>query len=350
MNKPERIVAALNGKTPDVVPYMYNTMMKGIQERIVGHSIAEPTVTGMNITGWLGGLEEQPEVDPVLTAVPETALKLGMDAIQIQVLPPLFVDKVVSGGEACVAGGRLTSHEALKKAKLPDPDDEALMNKISGMIDEYKGDFTMGARVRLGASSTIMSMGMEAIAYSLADEDGLLQSVIEMYTDWSERLLKNLCELDFDFVWAFDDIAYTTGLMFSPEIFRNFFKQPMKKAASAISLPWIFHSDGDYSAVLDDIIDIGASAIHPIEKESMDYLWLKEKYGDKLCLVGNIDIDYTLSKGTVEEVDEEVRQRISELGPGGGYIICDSNSVPDFCRAENIIAMSQAVHKYRSIY
>ena len=80
-------------------------------------------------------LEEQPEVDPVLTAVPETALKLGMDAIQIQVLPSLFVDKVVSGGEACVAGGRLTSHEALKKAKLPDPDDEALMNKISGMID-----------------------------------------------------------------------------------------------------------------------------------------------------------------------------------------------------------------------
>ena len=350
MNKPERIVTALKGKTPDVVPYMYNTMMKGIQERIVGHSITEPTVTGMNITGWLGTTDEQPEIKPVLTAVPKTANMLGMDAIQIQVLPPLFVDKVVSGGEACVAGGRLTSHEALGKAHLPDPDDEALMSKISGMIDKYKGDFAMGARVRLGASSTIMSMGMEAIAYSLADEDGLLQSVVEMYTDWSRRLLKNLCELDFDFVWAFDDISYTTGLMFSPDVFRNFFKQPMKKTASAISVPWIFHSDGDYSAVLDDIIDIGASAIHPIEKESMDYLWLKEKYGKKLCLVGNIDIDYTLSKGTPQEVDAEVKQRISELGPGGGYIICDSNSVPNFCKAKNIIAMSEAVHKYRNIY
>ncbi len=350
MNKPERIVAALNGKTPDVVPYMYNTMMRGIQERIVGHSIIAPTVTGMNITGWLGGTEEKAEIEPVLTTVPATAKMLGMDAIQIQVLPPLFVDKVVSCGEACVAGGQLTSYEALEKAQLPDPDDEALMKKISGMIDRYKGDFAMGARVRLGASSTIMSMGMEAIAYSLADEDGLLQSVIDMYTGWSERLLKNLCELDFDFVWAFDDIAYTTGLMFSPNVFRNFFKQPMKKAASAISVPWIFHSDGDYSAVLEDIIDIGASAIHPIEKESMDYLWLKENYGKSLCLVGNIDIDYTLSKGTPQEVDAEVKQRISELGPGGGYIICDSNSIPDFCKAENIIAMSEAVHRYRDLY
>jgi uroporphyrinogen decarboxylase len=171
-----------------------------------------------------------------------------------------------------------------------------------------------------------------------------------MYTNWSGKLLKNLCELGFDFVWAFDDIAYTTGLMFSPDVFRGYFKQPMKKAASSISVPWIFHSDGDYSAVLDDIIDIGASAIHPIERESMDYLWLKENYGKKLCLVGNIDINYTLSKGSVKEVEEEVKARISELGPGGGYIICDSNSVPDFCKAENITAMSQAVHKYRNIY
>ena len=350
MNKQQRVTTALKGEIPDVVPYMYNTMMKGIQERIAGHSINEPTVTGMNITGWLGSLEEKPLVEPALTVVPDVAAKLGMDALQIQILPPLFVDKVISGEEACVAGGRLTSLEALSKAKLPDPDDEALMNSISEMIDRYKGDFAVGARVRLGASSTIMSMGLEAISYSIADEDGLLQGVLDMYTNWSGKLLKNLCELGFDFVWAFDDIAYTTGLMFSPGVFREYFKNPMKKAASSITVPWIFHSDGDYSAVLDDIIDIGASAIHPIEKESMDYLWLKEHYGSRLCLVGNIDINYTLSKATLQEVDDEVKARINELGPGGGYIICDSNSVPDFCKAENIIAMSQAVHKYRNIY
>ena len=350
MNKPQRVTTALMGGVPDVVPYMYNTITKEIQERIIGHEIREPTITGLNMTGCLVTLEGEPYIEPVLSTVPEVAQFLGMDAIQIQVVPPLFVNSMVADGEACVSAGLLTSCDALKKAKLPDPDDENLLGKIKEMIGRYKGDFAMGARIRLGASSTIMSMGMEAIAYSMADEDGLLEYVIDMYTSWSKRFVSNLCELDFDFIWAFDDIAYTTGMMFSPQVFRDYFKAPMKEAASAITKPWIFHSDGDYSLVLDDIIDIGARAIHPIEQGSMDTAWLHENYGDKLCLVGNIDIDYTLSKGTVEEVDAEVKMRIEQLGKNGGYIIADSNSIPNFCKAENVIAMSKAVHKYRDIY
>ena len=156
--------------------------------------------------------------------------------------------------------------------------------------------------------------------------------------------------MDFDFFWAFDDIAYTSNMLISPKMFREIFKENMKKAASAISKPWIYHSDGNYQAVLDDIIEIGASGIHPIEKASMDARWLKENYGGRLCLVGNIDIDYTLSSGTEQEVGDEVRERIALLGPDGRYIISDSNSIPDGCRAENVIAMSKAVESYRHIY
>jgi uroporphyrinogen decarboxylase len=171
-----------------------------------------------------------------------------------------------------------------------------------------------------------------------------------MYTDWSKKLFKNLCEMDFDFFWTFDDIAFTTGPMFAPSVFRKHFKEGLKEAAAAITKPLIFHSDGNYQVLLDDIIDIGAKAIHPIERESMDHIWLKENYGKRLCLVGNIDINYTLTQGSIEEVEAEVKARIEELGPGGGFIISDSNSIPDFCKTENIIAMSKAVQKYRHIY
>ena len=87
-----------------------------------------------------------------------------------------------------------------------------------------------------------------------------------------------------------------------------------------------------------------------IEPGTMDMNYLKTTYGGKLCLVGNIDINTTLSSGYPEEVDREVKEGIEQLGPGGGYIISDSNSVPYFCKAENIIAMSRAVEKYRYIY
>ena len=350
MNKPERIIAALTGDIPDKVPYMYNTVMKGIQERIVGHEINLPTVDGMNINGWIGPPSDTGKVVPSLTVVPEVADKLKMDAIQIQVLPPIYAEMRVGHGSAYVADGMIDSAETLSAIKMPDPDDNDLMRSIESMIEEYKGDFAMGARIRLGASPSLLSMGMENLSIFYAEEDETLQKTVEMYTDWSHRLNKNLSEMEFDFFWAFDDIAFISNMLISPEMFRDIFKENMRKAASSITKPWIYHSDGNYQAVLDDIVDIGAYGIHPIEKASMDTRWLKENYGDKLCLIGNIDINHTLTSGTEQEVFSEVKECISLLGPNGRFIVSDSNSIPDDCSSENIIAMAKAVEKYGYIY
>ena len=102
--------------------------------------------------------------------------------------------------------------------------------------------------------------------------------------------------------------------------------------------------------LLDDIIDIGAYGIHPIERGSMDTRWLKETYGDKLCMVGNVDINYILKDAPLEEVDQEVKNCMDLLGKGGRYIISDSNSIPEWCTAQNVIEMGKAVEKYRYIY
>ena len=350
MNKPERIITALTGGTPDMVPYIYNTITREIQETIVDHKIPEPTIDGLNVTGWIGPPTECGQVIPSLTAIPEIAELLGLDSIQIQVLPPIYAGMEISDGNAYVKHGLIDSAEALKSIHMPDPDNERLLREIEEMIKRYKGDFAMGARIRLGASPSILSMGLENLAVFYADEDDTLIKTVEMYTEWSKRMNKNLSEMAFDFFWAFDDIAYTSNMLISPLMFREVFKENMKNAASTIKKPWIYHSDGNYQPVLDDIIEIGASGIHPFEKASMDMHWLKENYGDKLCLVGNIDIDYTLSFATEREVDDEVRERIELLGPGGRYIISDSNSIPAGCKAENILAMSKSVEKYRHIY
>lgn len=350
MNKKERVLTALNGNTPDMVPYMYNTVMSGVQEKIIGRKITTPVVDGMNITGWLGSINEKPEVIPSLTVEPEVAKILNLDAIGIQILPPLFVDTVTHDNTLSVSGGQIVDSKALKKVTMPDPDDEKLFRSIEEMIKLYKGDFALYARVRLGAASTILSMGMDNLSYCLVDDEDAVYGTIEMYTEWNKKLFKNLCELDFDFFWSFDDIAYGAGLLFSPSTFKKYFKPYMKSAASAIKRPFIFHSDGNLTSVLDDIIEIGASGLHPIEPGSMDHDWLKATYGDKICLIGNIDIDTVLTNGTPEKVDEEVKYRISQFGHGGGYIISDSNSVPDCCKPENVIAMSKAVEKYRYIY
>ena len=62
--------------------------------------------------------------------------------------------------------------------------------------------------------------------------------------------------------------------------------------------------------------------------------------------MGNIDLRYTLTRGTPEETDAEVRERIRLLGPGGGYIVSSANDIPSYCKPENLLAMSSAIQEY----
>jgi uroporphyrinogen decarboxylase len=97
---------------------------------------------------------------------------------------------------------------------------------------------------------------------------------------------------------------------------------------------------------MDDLLTLGMNGIHPIQPAAMDIKQIKAKYGSRVCILGNIDLDYTLTLGTPDEVDKEVKERIIAAGPGGGYIVTSANSLTDYCKTENVWAMAKAVKKY----
>jgi uroporphyrinogen decarboxylase len=99
--------------------------------------------------------------------------------------------------------------------------------------------------------------------------------------------------------------------------------------AREIKKPWIFHSDGNLFPILDGLVTLGMNAIHPVQPSAMDINQLKARYGDRVCIVGNIDLDYTLTRGTPEETEAEVKDRIEKVGKGGGYMISSANSITD---------------------
>lgn len=132
----------------------------------------------------------------------------------------------------------------------------------------------------------------------------------------------------------------------SPKVFREFFLPHMKEVAKTIKKPWVFHSDGNISLILDDLMELEMDALHPIQPDVMDIGEIKKKYGDRLCIIGNIDLHYTLTRGSPEEVDSEVKERILTAGPGGGYIISSAMTLADYCKTENVYAMSKAIQDY----
>ena len=78
----------------------------------------------------------------------------------------------------------------------------------------------------------------------------------------------------------------------------------------------------------------------------MDIGRLKQSYGKRLTLMGNIDCAQLLCEGTPEQVAEVTRRTIQAAAPGGGFVLTSSNSIHGGVRLENYMAMLETAHKY----
>ena len=91
---------------------------------------------------------------------------------------------------------------------------------------------------------------------------------------------------------------------------------------------------------------MGVNALHPLEPLAMDIEQVKGEYGNKLALLGNIDLGAVLAHGTPQEVIEDTKAHIQKLAPGGGYCLGSSNSVTRDVPIENYRAMIETVMIY----
>lgn len=334
MNSKERVLNALRLKPTDAVPFVETRVDPALQEALLGKGLHYPP----RITGTTN-----------LCRV-EINEMLGLDNFQVRFLPPIFAgSRNATGGESYDAPW-IRSREDLAKMVFPDPESPSLYHEAEAMIRAGGHRYAVGATLRSGISAVTMSMGLEGLSYALADAPDLVQTVLGRYADWAIAVSRHLKDIGVDFLWTADDMAYKTGPMFSPAAFQRVFKPRLKEFADAIKalgFPWIFHSDGNVLPLLDDLLEIGIDALHPIEPGAMDITEVKAQYGNRLCLVGNIDLHYTLTRGTTTEVEAEVRRRIETIGPGGGYMIGSANSLTSYCRLENVLAMAAAIAKYR---
>ena len=225
---------------------------------------------------------------------------------------------------------RPKDYEPVKQALRLLPDGMGLIVQLGGFF-EYPWQF----------------MGFELFSMSLADDPDLVSDLC----DWVKSALMNHFNALMDFegvsgIWLCDDIAYTEGLMVSPTFLRRHVFPNHKKIAQvgrSRGMPVIYHSDGDLTEVMDDLLDNGIHALHPIEPKALDIYDMKRRYAGRLALVGNIDLGSTLVRGTPEEVRQDVRKHIAALAPGGGYVVSSSNTIPNYVPFENYRAMVEAV-------
>jgi uroporphyrinogen decarboxylase len=181
----------------------------------------------------------------------------------------------------------------------------------------------------------------------MADDPQLIVDVHDAYADWTAKVVPVLEDAGFDVIWAFDDVAFNSGPIFSPGFYREHILPKERAVARTFRRPLITHSDGDMTPLLPDWTTLGQAAIHPLQPDVMDIGQVKRDYGHRLCLVGNIPMDDLVRKTPVE-IEAQVRDRIACIGAGGGYIISSSNSLTDAMKPENVLAMRDAIRRYGS--
>lgn len=194
-------------------------------------------------------------------------------------------------------------------------------------------------------TSAISLLSLEGLAVNTAD---LVEAVFRKVGSIQYSVLDIVTRFDsVGAVWNPDDMAHSRGLMLSPAILkRHVFPWYARMAALCRERdkPFIFHSDGKMSQVLDDLVDAGVNAIHPLDPSGMDIAEVKRNYGAKLCLMGGID-PFVLSQGTPEDVVREVREKIRRLGSGGGYCLGAAGDVY-FDSIRNYNIMRRALFEY----
>ncbi len=245
--------------------------------------------------------------------------------------------------------GVISTIEEFERFPWPDPDRMDL-----SPFEEIREYLPPGMKVIafLGwIFSTVWTlMGMETFCFALTEQPELIRRMYDRVWSFQSRILLRV--LQYDVVGAIahpDDVAYADALIVSPKHLREFVFPWYRWSCTMVresGRPNIFHSDGRLTPVIGDILGCGFDALHPIEPKAMDITQLKQEIGDRICLIGNIDLNYTLTRGTPREVEDEVRERIRTVGPGGGYCLGSANSVTSYVPFENFNAMREAAFRY----
>lgn len=246
------------------------------------------------------------------------------------------------------------STQDLKHFTPPDPNKPSRMDPIKRAADlRSKDDLALIGAVRGPFANTAYHfVGMVNTMMAIYDNPDFLSSAFSMLVDFDIEVCRQMVEIGVDILWITEDIAGTSGPLINPIQYRNLVLPHLRQLLDAINeigVPVVFHSDGNVIPFIDDLIAAGISGLNPIERTSgMELNVLKSEYGDRICLLGNVDNKIVLTEGTLEDVENDVKSRIQAAGVGGGYVLISDNSWHSGVSVENAKMMVEAGRKWGS--
>jgi uroporphyrinogen decarboxylase len=246
--------------------------------------------------------------------------------------------------------GPIRSLDDLRKYEPPDPHALGRYDSLNRLVARYKGKLAIGVHLNDVFSIPRALAGFEGLLMALVEEPELVRGLVGLSVEINLAMAREVARCGADFVFTGDDYASARRPFMSPEMFREFFYPGLRRAVCGFQqagLPVIKHSDGNIRPLLDMILDSGIDCLDPIDPiAGLEIGEMKEKYGRRVALKGNVDCAHTLTFGTEQQVVEETRSVIRKAAQGGGLILSSSNSIHSAVKPGNYLAMWNAWRMY----
>jgi uroporphyrinogen decarboxylase len=202
------------------------------------------------------------------------------------------------------------------------------------------------ADIYLGWSGAAAPVFFEAAAVA----PDLIERLLDAQLEHTLAFLRAQVEHGVDAILGGEDWAGHSGPLISPRLFRRLVLPRLQRLTAEchrLGVPFIKHTDGNITRVEEVLlVESGIDAYQAIEPAAgMDIVDLKQRYGDRLTLMGNVDCAHLLVYGDPAEVAAETRRVIEACSPGGGFVLTSSNSIHSSVRLENYLAMLEAARQ-----
>jgi uroporphyrinogen decarboxylase len=376
----ERVLAALELREPDRIPTFDLMLEYAVSYAILGRK-ADPMgffytnkYTSKLLDLFYPLMKDQYIVDKYLELLPylgaSAAVEMGYDAAWLTYFPVLrfrdsktVVDLFGRLSDVAVEENGNMTNPVYREGLITGPDAwqawdkrpllrlPEKINKVFSRIYKKYGDklFIFGFSSYGLFENTWQPMGFERFVLATRKERGFLNRMIRFLTDLYCMMLEAMADAGIPGVIYTDDLAYRSGPMLNPRLIEELYGDSYRRiseTAHSLGMKIIIHSCGNTTALLEWFADCGFDAVHPLEPTAgMDLAVVKGMVGDRICLVGNLDVSRLLVAADKEEVYKTVRQAIHDAGYGGGYILAPDHSHPGIS-VERLHWMLEAAGEY----
>jgi len=238
--------------------------------------------------------------------------------------------------------------------EFPDPLAEGRYDDAETYIKKYKDDYFIIGDMELTTYDMMQQLvGTEKLLMDMALGSEYVEPLIDKTKIFALAVGKKLVSMGVDGIWSGDDFGAQNGMIISPKMWRNFFKERYRQVYSELKTvnPDVIimqHCDGAVAPILGDWIDVGMEVFNPVQPNVPGHEpdELKSKFGDRMSFWGAIDQQELLPKGSTEEIHTGVKQMIKILGEGGGYMCAPAHIIQSDTSMENVEIFIDAVKKH----